>query len=76
MSWYLNNNVTNVHFPGAAISASADLMSESITYPGALDPNTQYCWTAYYIYDLAGNSAYTGNYCFTTGSAPVTTGQR
>jgi len=72
-SWNLYNYVTNVHFPGAAISASADLMSESITYPGTLDPNTQYCWTAYYVYDLAGNSTYTSSYCFTTSSGPVTT---
>ena len=73
VSWYLYNSVTNVHFPGAAITASADLMSESITYPGTLDPNTQYCWSAYYVYDLAGNTTYTSGYCFTTSSGTVTT---
>ncbi len=70
--WSLYNSVTNVQVPGAAISASSDLLSESIVWPGTLDPNTQYCWSAYYIYDLAGNNTYTGGFCFTTSSRPVT----
>jgi hypothetical protein len=72
-SWYLSNGVTNVHVPGAALSVAADLLSEMITYPGTLDPNTQYCWYAGYVYDLAGNYTYAGSSCFTTSSGAVTT---
>jgi hypothetical protein len=72
-SWYLRNSVTGVDFPGASIAASANLMSETISYPGALDPNTQFCWYAGYVYDLAGNQTYTGGGpCFTTSSGTVT----
>ena len=72
-NWNLYNNVTGVHFPGAAIAASADLKSQTVTYPGNLDPNTQYCWSAGVVYDLAANSLSTPTPCFTTSSGAVNT---
>ncbi|HEX4133697.1 MAG TPA: Ig-like domain-containing protein [Bryobacteraceae bacterium] len=70
-NWNLYNNVTGVRFPGAAIAASADLKTETVTYPGNLDPNTQYCWSAGQVYDLAANNVNTPTPCFTTSSGPV-----
>jgi hypothetical protein len=72
-SWYLYNTVTSIYLTGTAVAFTADLMSESLTYPGTLDPNTQYCWYAGYVYDLAANTTSAGSACFTTSSGPVTT---
>jgi hypothetical protein len=71
--WYLQNSATGAYVPGTSLAPSADLMSQSITYPGNLDPNTTYCWYTGTFYDLAGNSrANSASPCFTTSSGPDT----
>ena len=63
----LYNSVTGRTVAGFTLTTAADLLSQTLAYTGVLDPNTTYCWTGGYFYDLAGNYSYRGTTCFVTG---------
>ena len=71
--WIFYNQQTGLHVAGSALSAASNLLSETITFPGSLDPNTVYCYAFGNFYDLAGNYNGDGARCFTTASGPVVT---
>ena len=70
--WYFYNQSANTSVAGAALNFAADLMSATITYPGALDVNTNYYFGMGSLYDLNGNSGYGCCWSFTTGSGADT----
>ena len=68
--WFLYNQFANSNVPGSALNFSSDLLSATITYPGTLNPNTNYEFGLGTLYDLNGNTGYACCYVFTTGSGP------
>lgn len=71
--WSLYNSGRNQYVPGVGISFAANLLSATITYPGSLDPNTQYCYYFGSLSDLAGNFGSGSEACFTTSAGLDTT---
>jgi hypothetical protein len=72
-SFTFYNTLTGRGVNGAALSWSPDFKSVQFTYPGALEPNSQYYWTINTMTDLAGNTAGTGGqYFYTTSGTDVT----
>ncbi|MGA2534763.1 MAG: Ig-like domain-containing protein [Terracidiphilus sp.] len=70
--WYFYNQSANTNVAGAALVFASDLMSATITYPGALSVNTNYYFGLGSLYDLNGNVGYACCWYFTTGSGADT----
>ena len=70
--WYFYNQSANTNVAGAVLNFASDLMSATITYPGTLDPNTNYYFGMGSLYDLNGNSGYACCWYFATGSGADT----
>ena len=68
--WFLYNQFVNSNVPGSALNFSSDLLSATISYPGTLNPNTNYEFGLGTLYDLNGNTGYGCCWFFTTGSGP------
>jgi hypothetical protein len=63
-SFNFSNTLTDRGVTGSALSWSADFRSAQFTYPGALEPNSEYSWSINST-DLAGNVTWVSQYFYT-----------
>ena len=72
-SFTFYNDLTNRTVTGTALSWSTDFTSVRFTYPGALEPGSQYYWYINTMADLAGNTrGGSGEYFYTSSGTDAT----